>query len=361
MVHCYKLCSRRNLMDNLTCHWLMCACAFRMTISPYPEYRSCSPQEWTVFSGLFCGSAWDWKQPDAQLKGNLKCVQSLTMAMQKLSTLPVFCVWVPLLLSMDLNCYGCHETSITSFSFFQARRLFAPNEASVSCIGCSHRRSELKLVKVESATVPAVPKDSCVACWWRSRGWKPGTTHHSTSPEVAPKKTRSHGLKSVVICSPANQGLWDLQMCWWQCPLWANAGGKNEAQHMCDLMWEPKKERWREQIGSCGAEGRASQSLSKHIKWERVETEHAPIWGTDSRLISYRIEYYFILQCIFGKCLGICTPAHMMLTTCANRCTFHVSKVSLFHPLWRHGCPKIGWLVVNMDETDQLCPFWSQI
>ena len=122
------------------------------------------------------------------------------------------------------------------------------------------------------------------------------------------------------------------------------------------------KQEWlREQIGSCGAERRVSQNLSKHIKWERVETEHAPIWGTDSRLISYRIEYYFILQCIFGKCLGICTPAHMMLTTCANWCTFHVSKVSLFHPLWRQGCPKIGWLVVNMDETDQLCPFWSQI
>ena len=45
-----------------------------------------------------------------------------------------------------------------------------------------------------------------------------------------------------------------------------------------------------------------------------------------------------------------------MLTTCANWCTFHVSKVSLFHPLWRQGCPKIGWLVVNMDETDQVVP-----
>ena len=176
-----------------------------------------------------------------------------------------FCVWVPLLLSMDLNCYGCHETSITSFSFFQARRLFAPNEASVSIGGCSHRRSELKLVKVESATVPAVPKDSCVACWWRSRGWKPGTTHHSTSPEVAPKKTRSHGLKSVVICSPANQGLWDLQMCWWQCPLWANAGGKNEAQHMCDLMWEPKKRDGANRLGVVaqrGGQAKACQSIS---------------------------------------------------------------------------------------------------
>ena len=205
----------------------MCACAFRMTISPHPEYRSCSPQEWTVFSGLFCGSAWDWKQPDAQLTGNLKCVQSLTMAMQKLSTLPVFCVWVPLLhpVSMDLNCYGCHETAITSFSFFQARRPFAANEASVSCIGCSHRRSELKLVKVESATVPAIPKDSCVACWWRSRGWKPGTTapQHVTwssiekeepgsavPGDLLPSKSRAVGSEDVLMAMPT------LSKCKWK-------------------------------------------------------------------------------------------------------------------------------------------------
>ena len=365
MVDWCKLCSRRNLMDNLTCHWLMCACAFRMTISPHPQYQLLFTTGMNWFrNGLFRGSAWDWKQRDAQLTGNLKCVQSLTMAMQKLSILPFFCVWVPLLhpVSMDLNCYGCHETAITSFSFFQARRLFAANEASVSCIGgCSHRRSELKLVKVESATVPAVPKDSCVACWWRSRGWKPGTTapQHVTwsstekdeepgsavPGDLLPSKSRAVGPEDVLMAMPT------LSKCRWK--EWS-------ATHVRPHVGT-KKERWREQIGSCGAEGRASQSLSKHIKWERVETEHAPIWGTDSRLISYRIEYYFILQCIFGKCLGICTPAHMMLTTCANWCTFHVSKVSLFHPLWRQGCPKIGWLVVNMDETDQLCPFWSQI
>eukprot|EP00435_Cladocopium_sp_Y103_P062631 s1117_g24.t1 len=49
---------------------------------------------------------------------------------------------------MDLNSY---EAVITSFSFFQSRRLFVANEASVSCIrGCSHRRRELKLVKVRN-------------------------------------------------------------------------------------------------------------------------------------------------------------------------------------------------------------------
>ena len=163
--------------------------------------------------------------------------------------------------------------------------------------------------------------------------------------DLLPSKSRVVGPADVLMTMPT------LSKCRWK--EWS-------ATHVRPHVGT-KKERWREQIGSCGAEGRASQSLSKHIKWERVETEHAPIWGTDSRLISYRIECYFILQCIFGKCLGICTPAHMMLTTCANWCTFHVSKVSLFHPLWRQGCPKIGWLVVNMDETDQLCPFWSQI
>ena len=177
-------------------------------------------------NGLFRGSAWDWKQRDAQLTGNLKCVQSLTMAMQKLSILPFFCVWVPLLhpVSMDLNCYG-HETAITSFSFFQARRLFAANEASVSCIGCSHRRSELKLVKVESATVPAVPKDSCVACWWRSRGWKPGTTapQHVTwsstekdepgsavPGDLLPSKSRAVGPEDVLMAMPT------LSKCKWK-------------------------------------------------------------------------------------------------------------------------------------------------
>ena len=257
-IHFYKLCSR----------------------------SSCSAQEWTGFSGLFCGSAWDWKQRDAQLTGNLKCVQSLTMAMQKLSILPFFCVWVPLLhpVSMDLNCYG-HETAITSFSFFQARRPFAANEASVSCIGCSHRRSELKLVKVESATVPAVPKDSCVACWWRSRGWKPGATapQHVTwsstekdeeprsevCGDLLPSKSRVVGPEDVLMTMPT------LSKCRWK--EWS-------ATHVGPHVGT-KKEWWREQIGSCGTEGRASQSLSKHIKWERVETEHAPIWGTDSRLI----------------------------------------------------------------------------